>query len=147
MNMQNKILNHIPLLNLPQSPPTTTSNYQNYMVKPYFMQLISKCGIAIAPSLLTNSNYNSWAHAILVAMQSKNKLGFFFETIHYPPESDWLALALDMCNTMVMTWMTNSIEGDIAQSILNINTTHDIWVKLCDRYNQGDIFRVSYLRE
>ncbi|XP_050888711.1 uncharacterized protein LOC127093853 [Lathyrus oleraceus] len=48
---------------------------------------------------------------------------------------------------MVMAWITNSVEPDIAQSILWMDTASEIWTELRDRYHQGDIFRISYIQE
>lgn len=68
-------------------------------------------------------------------------------TLKYPDDSDLLALTWDRWNTMVMAWVTNSIETDIAQSILWMDTAHEIWVELWDWYHHRDVLRISDIQE
>lgn len=114
---------------------------------PYFMHPSDNPGIAIVSPPLTNLNYHSWSRSIVVALRSKNKIGFLDGTLLRPDESNPLTLAWDRCNTMVMAWITNSVEPDIAQSILWMDTASEIWTELRDRYHQGDIFRISDIQE
>ncbi|XP_050914976.1 uncharacterized protein LOC127129915 [Lathyrus oleraceus] len=48
---------------------------------------------------------------------------------------------------MVMAWITYLIEPEIAKSVLWMETTHEVWQDLHDRYHQGDIFRIYGLQE
>lgn len=50
----------------------------------------------------------------MVAIRSKNKLEFYDGTLIYLDELNRPSIVLDRCNTMVMTWIMNSIEGEIA---------------------------------
>lgn len=117
------------------------------MMDPYFMHPSDNPDIAIVSPPLTNLNYHSWSRSIVVALRSKNKIGFLDGTLLRPDESNPLSLAWDRCNTMVMAWITNSVEPDIAQSILWMDTASEIWMELRDRYHQGDIFRISDIQE
>lgn len=46
-----------------------------------------------------------------------------------------------------MSWITNSIEREISESVIWMNTTLKTWEKLRERYHQGNIFRISDLQE
>lgn len=48
---------------------------------------------------------------------------------------------------MIMAWITNSIEKEISESFLWMDSTKDIWEELQERYHQGDIFCISDLQE
>ncbi|XP_058725428.1 uncharacterized protein LOC131596703 [Vicia villosa] len=123
------------------------NNYQTDMVYPYFMHPSDNPGISIVSPPLNNLNYHSWGRSIVVDLRSKNKLGFLDGTLPRPVDSDPLTLAWDRCNTVVMAWVTNSVEPDIAQSILWMDTTSEIWTELRDRYHQGDIFCIGDIQE
>src|SRR4051812_4162698 len=46
-----------------------------------------------------------------------------------------------------MAWLTNSIELEIVESILWMDTTYEIWKELQHIYHQSSLFRVSDLQE
>src|SRR4051812_3502715 len=48
---------------------------------------------------------------------------------------------------MVMAWLTNSIDKEISESVLWMDSAKEIWDELHERYHQGDIFRISDLQE
>lgn len=80
-------------------------------------------------------------------MRTKNKIGFLDTILARLAENNLLSCAWDKCNIMVMTWMPNSIEGDISQSIPLMDASHDIWVELRDHYHQANVFWIFDLQE
>ncbi|GAU42269.1 hypothetical protein TSUD_81770 [Trifolium subterraneum] len=50
-----------------------------------------------------------------------------------PPDEDRDSIAWDRCNTMVMSWLSNSVEPEISQSILWMDTATEIWKELKER--------------
>ncbi|MCH79569.1 hypothetical protein A2U01_0000320 [Trifolium medium] len=48
---------------------------------------------------------------------------------------------------MLMSWLNNSVEPEISQSILWLDSASEIWQDLKDRFSQGDVFRISDLQE
>ncbi|XP_073219713.1 uncharacterized protein [Cicer arietinum] len=127
--------------------PNFNRSYQNDMLDPFFMHPSDNSGLALVSPPLNNTNFHSWSRAMLVSLRSKNKSGFVLGTIYRPKDTDRLSMAWDRCNTMVMSWITNSLEPNIAQSIMWMDSAAEIWHELNDRYHQGDIFRISDLQE
>jgi hypothetical protein len=48
---------------------------------------------------------------------------------------------------MIISWISNSVEPEISQSILWMDTAAEVWKDLKDRFYQGDVFRISDLQE
>jgi hypothetical protein len=48
---------------------------------------------------------------------------------------------------MIMSWLSNSVDPEISQSILCMDTALEIWNELKERFYQGDIYRISDLQE
>lgn len=44
---------------------------------------------------------------------------------------------------MIMSWINNYVELEIAQSILWMKNAAEMWIELKDRFYQGDVFRIS----
>jgi hypothetical protein len=81
--------------------------------------------ILIQPPL-TENNYHQWCRAMRVALFTKNKFGFVNGSIVVPDRFDNLYRAWEMSNNMVISWILNVVSSTIAQSIIWLNTTHEI---------------------
>lgn len=82
-----------------------------------------------------------------VAFQSKHKLHFTNGALSHPDDADRDSIAWDHCNTMIMSWISNSVEPEFSQSILWMDTTAKIWKELKDGFYQCDVFQISDLQE
>ncbi|MCI38838.1 flavonol sulfotransferase-like protein, partial [Trifolium medium] len=82
-----------------------------------------------------------------MALRSKNKLHFINGALPRPLDDDRDSLVWDRCNTMIMPWPNNSIDPEISQSILWMDSTLEIWQDLKERFYQGDFFRISDIQE
>ncbi|CAL8151590.1 unnamed protein product [Prunus armeniaca] len=87
---------------------------------PFFVHHSDHPGMVLVPKLLNGDNYTTWCQSIRLSLGAKNKLGFVEETVQIPSEksnpdhySRWL-----QCNDMVLSWILNSIEPEIADSVI-----------------------------
>lgn len=97
--------------------------------------------------MLNGTNYHSWSRSVTFSLRSKHKLHFINGALPRPHDEDRDSIAWDRCNTMVMSWLVNSVEPEISQSVLWIDTASEIWKELKDRFYQGDVFRISDIQE
>ncbi|PNY16454.1 flavonol sulfotransferase-like protein [Trifolium pratense] len=121
--------------------------YQFDTLSPYFMHSNENPGNVLVTPLLSGSNYHSWSRAMTVALRSKHKLHFINGSLPRPDDDDRDSIAWDRCNTMIMSWISNSVDPEISQSILWMDTASEIWKELKDRFYQGDVFRISDIQE
>ncbi|GAU44272.1 hypothetical protein TSUD_133180 [Trifolium subterraneum] len=84
---------------------------------------------------------------MVMTLKSKNKLRFVNGTLPRPDDEDHDSLAWDMCNTMIMSWISNAFDTDISQSVLWMDTASQIWQDLKEIFYQGDVFRISDIQE
>ncbi|KAK4265428.1 hypothetical protein QN277_026483 [Acacia crassicarpa] len=114
---------------------------------PYYLHPSENPGLVLVTSVLTGLNYHTWSHAMKVALQSKNNLGFVDGTILMPAISDSNYSTWLRCNTMVCTWIARSLSPTIAQSILWLDKAYDIWNNLKAGFAVSDVFRVAELQD
>lgn len=90
----------------------------------------------------SNLNLSMILKSLLMVLRSKNKLRFISKTLLRPQDFDFLSIAWDRArgNTMIMVWMTNTIDIIIAHSVIRMDTNKNKLVKLKDQYYQCDIF-------
>ncbi|MCH85748.1 flavonol sulfotransferase-like protein, partial [Trifolium medium] len=131
---------------IPQLTPQN-KGYQNDTLNPYFMHPNENPGNVLVTPLLSGPNYHSWSRAMTVALRSKHKLHFINGALPRPHDDDRDSIAWDRCNTMIMSWISNSVDPEISQSILWMDTASEIWKELKERFYQGDVFRISDIQE
>ncbi|KAJ1386443.1 Gag-polypeptide of LTR copia-type [Sesbania bispinosa] len=78
---------------------------------PFFLHHSDGPGIALVSQPLTDSNYNTWNRAMIVALSVKNKLGFVDGSIPRPPDGDPQLSAWLRCNNVVISWLYNSVSA------------------------------------
>ncbi|XP_058783548.1 uncharacterized protein LOC131658251 [Vicia villosa] len=122
-------------------------SFQQDMLDPYYKHPSDNLGLTIVTPPLNNNNFNSWSRSLKLALMSKNKLRFIDGTLILPAATNPNFVLWNRCNNMVMAWITNSIDKDISESVLWIDSAKEIWDELHERYHQGDIFRISDLQE
>ncbi|KAE9593077.1 putative gag-polypeptide of LTR copia-type [Lupinus albus] len=112
---------------------------------PYYMPPSENPGAILVSNILNGDNYHSWSRAMAMSLKSKNKLFFIDGSLPKPLVDDPMFTLWDKCNTLVVSWLIQSMDASIAQSVMWMETTMEIWQDLRERYYQGDIFRISEL--
>ena len=78
-----------------------------------------------------------------MALTAKNKVGFVNGLIEQPKDELLPAYnAWVRCNTMVISWLLNSLSKEIASSVIYANTAREIWEDLEERFAQGNGLRI-----
>ena len=77
-----------------------------------------------------------------MALNVRNKLGFIDGSIVKPPIDHRDYGAWSRCNDIVVTWLMNSVDKKIGQSLLYISTAEGIWKSLVTRFKQDDAPRI-----
>ncbi|CAA3023559.1 Hypothetical predicted protein [Olea europaea subsp. europaea] len=80
----------------------------------YFLHHSDSPGLVLVSQQLTGENYASWSRAMTIALTVKNKLSFINGSMKKPDASDSdLVNSWIRNNTMVISWILNSISKDI----------------------------------
>jgi len=97
--------------------------------------------------LLNEFNYLPWSRAITIALGGRSKLGFINGTIK-PPEvgsleyEAWLSK-----DQLVMSWILNSMERNLAEIFSYSKSSLDLWNAIRDMYgnqnNSARIFQIN----
>ena len=106
---------------------------------PYYLSNGDHLGLFLVSHHLNDSNYSTWSRVMLMALMAKNaknKMGFVNGSISCPDSGDLLFDSWIHCNNMVISWILNSVTKEIADSLLYMNTTAEIWEDLRERFHQ-----------
>jgi len=115
---------------------------------PYFVHPSDGPSSVTVSPFLDGSNYDSWARSMRRALGEKMKFEFVDGSISpIFDEFDPLFRAWNWCNMLVHSWLVSSVSPSIAQSIVFIENTCDVWVELKERFAQGDLVRISKMMQ
>ncbi|XP_042059526.1 uncharacterized protein LOC121804034 isoform X2 [Salvia splendens] len=114
---------------------------------PYFLHPSDNPGITLVPQQLTGSNYAAWSRSFSTALLAKNKLVFVDGSILRPARDDLLYQPWIRCNSMVISWLLNSVSSQICSSIIYLDDAYAIWFDLKERFSTADSARIYQLRQ
>ncbi|XP_073137602.1 uncharacterized protein [Henckelia pumila] len=114
---------------------------------PFYLSNADHPNLNLVPNHLTGPNYNIWSRAMTMALTAKNKLGFIDRTIQQPPPDDLLFGSWIRCNSMVLSWILNSVTKDISDSLMYIPTASEAWVDLRNHFHQSNALRIFQIKQ
>ncbi|KAK3002448.1 hypothetical protein RJ639_020557 [Escallonia herrerae] len=105
-------------------------------------------GHLLVPIKLNGTNYPSWSKSMIHALTAKNKIGFINGSIEQPSEKDQpTEYALwNQCNSMILSWLTHSVEPDLAKGVIHAKTAYQVCEDFKDQFSQKnapDIYQIQ----
>lgn len=115
---------------------------------PYYVHHSDQPGHMLVPVKLNGANYQSWSKAMIHALTAKNKLGFIDGSLEAPSQEEKpTEFALwNQCNSLILSWLTHSVETDMAEGVIHAKTAYQVWSDLKDQFSQKNapaIFQIQ----
>ena len=88
---------------------------------------------------LDGANYHAWSRAMKRAMISKNKHKFLDDNVKTPEQGTALHDTWERCNMMAISWLTHTMNTQIAQSVMYIENAKDVWDDLANVFQRETI--------
>lgn len=126
------------------SSSSVNPSFLEQHANPYFLHHSDNTSIVLVSELLTDENYTSWSRSMVIALTVKNKIGFIDGSIPRPT-GDLLNLWI-ICNSVVISWILNSLSKEISASVLFSDSARAIWLDLKERFQRQNRPRIFQLR-
>lgn len=123
----------------------TPSQLISDLTSPYFLTLADNPGTILVPDLLNGENYAAWKRSMRMALNAKNKFVFVDGTLKKPSDTE-VANLWDRCSDMVLSWLLNSIDRHLRQSLIYCTKPSDVWADLENRFSQSNHPRLYRLQ-
>ncbi|KAF7836829.1 auxin response factor 19-like isoform X1 [Senna tora] len=119
---------------------------QQRTISPYDLTSLDNPGLSITQVHLKGDNYDEWARDIRTALRARKKFGFVDGTIPKPEEKscdleDWWTI-----NSLLVSWIRNTIEPGLRSSISHREVARDLWNHLKERFSVTDGPCIQQLR-
>ncbi|CAA7015851.1 unnamed protein product [Microthlaspi erraticum] len=133
----------------PGSPiaPDLFSESIDSIHSPFHLTSGDNPGISLISEVLDGSNFDNWRIAMNIALDAKNKLAFVDGSLPRPSESHRHFRIWSRCNSMVKSWLLNSVSKQIYRSILRFNDASEIWKDLLTRFHITNLPRSYQLSQ
>ena len=105
---------------------------------PYFIAPSNNPSSVLVSNVFNGVGFASWKRSMMISLSAKNKLAFVDGTILVPTTDSSTYSAWDHANSMVISWILNSLSKTVADSVLFLSTTAEIWKELNQRFEQSD---------
>lgn len=135
------------------APSTDTShvfsmaNLTDITQSPLYMNNSDNPGLQLISIQLDGSNYDAWSAAMKIALDAKNKIRFIDGTPTRPKESHFSFRIWSRCNSMVKSWLLNSVSNQIYRSILRLNDAPNICCDLQGLFHMINLPRTFNLTQ
>ncbi|KAG7583985.1 Retrotransposon Copia-like N-terminal [Arabidopsis suecica] len=127
--------------------PMPQFDFTDAHYSPFALSNSDSPGNTLVSEVLDGSNFSSWKIAMFVALDAKNKIAFVNGSLPRPPESDLSFRVWSRCNSMVKSWILNSVTKQIYKSILRFNDVAEIWKDLDTRFHITNLPRSYHLTQ
>ena len=103
--------------------------------------------VQITTIRLNGDNFLRWSQAVRMYIRGRGKMGYLTGEKKPPAEDDAAYVTWDAENSMVMTWLVNSMEEDISSNYMCYPTAKELWDNVNQMYsdlgNQSQIFELT----
>ena len=112
---------------------------------PFYLGAHDRPGDFITPVRLKLDNFDTWSHAIYVALSSRRKFGFLDGTIvdciSPGTKEDWVVV-----HCMLVSWLMNTIDPEVKSMLSNYDNAKNLWDDLHERFCVVNGPRIQHLR-
>jgi hypothetical protein len=84
---------------------------------------------------------------MMVSLEAKNKLGFVDRATMEPLDKDPKHGVWRRCNQIMKSWILNSINQTLINTMIFSNTTAEVWPDLNEQFSQGNLSRIFELKQ
>ncbi|OMO90088.1 Integrase, catalytic core [Corchorus capsularis] len=126
---------------------TQTLHPMNDITSPYYLSNADCSTTSLITVVLTGTNYSIWRRTMTNALKGRNKLAFVDGSLEKPTTGSKEDFAREKCNSMVITWLNNSIAQELHSSVAFYETAYDIWRDLHERFAGSNHTRLFELKD
>ncbi|XP_073061971.1 uncharacterized protein [Primulina eburnea] len=135
-----------------QAPNHATIGSGNHIAinnsdSPFFLLNDDHPSLILVSHPLSGRNYNTWNREMSMALTTKNKHGFVDNSIQCPHLDDLFFGAWLRCNSMVISWIFNSVDKEIANSLMYLLTAYERWIDSRNRFHHSNAQRIFQVKK
>ncbi|RAL37503.1 hypothetical protein DM860_000197 [Cuscuta australis] len=113
---------------------------------PYYIHPSESAGNSLTKHLLKGDNYDIWEKTIINALEGRSRAGFLNPSGFPKPTDEQELAAWKANNSIICSWICNSVDEHIQPSIISHKIAHELWLDLNTRYGGSNGPRIHQLK-
>ncbi|XP_076886566.1 uncharacterized protein LOC143536469 [Bidens hawaiensis] len=113
---------------------------------PLYLHPSDHPGMILVSKIFYGNGFGAWKLAMTIALLAKNKLGFINNTVTMPANQPHFSY-WQQCKDIVLSWILNTLNHDIRDSVLYAKTAQILWNELNSRYGQAKAAKIYQLQK
>ncbi|KAJ0925089.1 putative RNA-directed DNA polymerase [Helianthus annuus] len=125
----------------PESAPSTSQTLIGKLDigDPLYLHPSDSSSLTIVSIKLKGTeNYAVWSSAMKLALEAKNKYGFIDGKVEKSKDDEILAAQWDRCNSVVLTWLLNSVSEELFLGQVFSKLASEVWTDLKESFDKID---------
>ena len=111
------------------------------------IQITNSNSIQITNIKLNRDNFLRWSQSVRMYIRGRGKIGYITGEVIAPATNDPNYTLWDAENSMIMTWLVNSMDDEIGPNYLCHPTIKDLWDNVSHMYsglgNQSQVYEIQ----
>ncbi|XP_048501679.1 uncharacterized protein LOC125497986 [Beta vulgaris subsp. vulgaris] len=114
---------------------------------PLFIAVNDNGSTPLGSIIFDGTNFMNWSKSIRIALGAKNKLGFLGGKHPKPTTGEEEVQKWERCDYMVRSWLLATMKPDVAGSLVNMQSTKQLWEEILERYAQTNAPQLFALKK
>jgi len=114
---------------------------------PLYIHPSDNPGLPLVANLFNGEGFDNWKRSVIIALSAKHKIAFIDGTSECPSSTSPLYTFWQRNNAMVLSWLLNSLNENIRNSVLYFETAKELWNDLEERFGQSNKARLFQVQK
>jgi len=107
---------------------------EGYNNDPLFLQASDHSGMQLTGIKLNGTKFQQWSRCVKIALRTWTKLALIDVSCKKPPSTSLKYEQWIRCDSMVVSWLLNSIVPELSEAFLCTSSAKELWTELSGRF-------------
>ena len=114
---------------------------------PLYIHPSDNPGLPLVANLFNGEGFDNWKRSVIIALSAKHKIAFIDGTSECPSSTSPLYTFWQRNDAMVLSWLMNSLNENIRNTVLYFDIAKALWDDLEGRFGQSNEARLFQVQK
>jgi len=114
---------------------------------PLYIHPSDQPGQPLVSTPFNGENFDNWRRSVIIALSAKHKVALIDGSCECPAATAPTYIFWQRNNAMVLSWLLNSLNDNIRNSVLYFETARELWLDLEGRFGQSNKARLFQVQK
>ena len=114
---------------------------------PLYIHPSDQPGQPLVSTPFNGDNFDNWRRSVIIALSAKHKVALIDGSCECPASTAPLYIFWQRNKAMVLSWLLNSLNDSIRNSVLYFESARELWLDLEGRFGQSNKARLFQVQK